>query len=169
MDCQAADGMSRQKFWRWVAITVRQVPWIIRPAHTLWRIRQARFSAGVVGVVFNPVGEVLIVEHVFHPYSPWGLPGGWVEKDEDPAETIQRELLEELELQVDVGPLLLAKIDFGNHIDMAYLCYEAGPVGSLSSELLDHRWVHPDNLPRLRGFHDQAVQRAIEIRLNGQS
>ncbi|MBZ0295175.1 MAG: NUDIX hydrolase [Anaerolineae bacterium] len=161
--------MSGQRFWRGVATTVRRAPWIIGAARVVWRFRQAKFSAGVVGVVFNKAGEILIVEHVFHPYTPWGLPGGWVERHEDPAETIERELLEELEFKVRVGPLLLAKIDMGNHIDLAYLCYEEGTIGSLSNELLDHRWIHPDDLPHLRGFHDQAIQCALEYRLNGLS
>ncbi|MBZ0287924.1 MAG: NUDIX hydrolase, partial [Anaerolineae bacterium] len=88
--------MEDRKFWRGVAMTIRRAPWLAITARALWRIRQARFSAGVVGVVFNDAGDVLLVEHVFHPYTPWGLPGGWVDHREDPARTLEREMREEL-------------------------------------------------------------------------
>jgi ADP-ribose pyrophosphatase YjhB (NUDIX family) len=155
--------MTKSNFWRGVASTLRRSPWLVTPARIMWRMRQAKFSAGVVGVVFNPLGEVLLVEHVFHPYTPWGLPGGWVEHGEDPAQTIQREMQEELELSVEVSHVLLVKVDVGNHIDLAYLCQPLGAVGTLSSELLDYRWLPPDQLPRLHGFHYAAVQRGLEL------
>ena len=42
-------------------------------------------------------GQVLLVEHVFHPYAPWGLPGGWIDRNESPSQTaVIRELQEEL-------------------------------------------------------------------------
>ena len=156
-------GMNESPFWRGVANTVRRAPWLMASARVLWRLRQAKFTAGVVGVVFNPAGEVLIVEHVFHPYTPWGLPGGWVDRGEDPAYTIQREIHEELALAVTVGPVLTVKVDLGNHIDLAYLCYPTGSIGKLSSELLDYRWSAPADLPRLHSFHDKAVRRALAL------
>lgn len=156
--------MTESKFWRRVATTIRRAPWLVTSARGIWRLRQARFSAGVVGVIFNPDSQVLIVEHVFHPYTPWGLPGGWVDRGEDPAQTLEREMQEELELAIEVGPVLLVKVDFGNHIDLAYLCHPLGTIGKLSSELLAHRWVHPGDLPRLHSFHYQAVQRALELK-----
>ncbi len=155
--------MNESKFWRGVATTVRRAPWLMRTARILWRVRQAKFTAGVVGVMFNEAGEVLIVEHVFHPYTPWGLPGGWVDSGEDPAYTIQREIQEELALSVSVGPVLKVKVDLGNHIDLAYVCYPSGSIGKLSNELLDYRWCAPQDLPRLHSFHAKAIQRALEL------
>lgn len=152
-----------RKFWRGVAQTVRRAPWLALAARSVWRLRQAKYSAGVVGVVFNEAGEVLLVEHVFHPYNPWGLPGGWVDNREDPARTIEREMLEELQLTVEVGPVLLVKVDYGNHIDLSYLCRPRGGIGKLSNELLGYRWVSPHNLPQLHSFHQRAITRALEI------
>jgi 8-oxo-dGTP pyrophosphatase MutT (NUDIX family) len=155
--------MAENSFLRNVATIVRRAPWLVYIARSVWRIRQARFTAGVVAVVFNDAGHVLLVEHVFHPYNPWGLPGGWVDRHEDPAETILRELREELELDAEVGPLLLAKVAFGNHLDLAYQCYNSGSIGRLSSELLDYRWIDPTDLPRLHTFHYNAIQQALAI------
>lgn len=118
---------------------------------------------GVVGVVFNAEGQVLLVEHVFHPYVPWGLPGGWVERREDPAATLQREMREELELSVEVGPVVAAEYLGQAHVDLAYLCYTTGKIGALCFELLDYRWIDPDDLPRTHVFHRAAIQRARQL------
>jgi 8-oxo-dGTP diphosphatase len=155
--------MPQNSFWRNVANMLRKAPWLIIPARFLWRLRQAKFSAGVVGVVFNQSGEVLLVEHVFHPYTPWGLPGGWVENREDPATTLQREMMEELGLKVDIGRVLVVALDAGNHLDIAYLCHPLSDIGNLSSELLAYQWCNPDALPKLYHFHHRAVIQALEF------
>ncbi|MCD4687245.1 MAG: NUDIX hydrolase, partial [Anaerolineae bacterium] len=62
---------------------------------------QPRFSIGVVGILLDDAGErVLLLKHVFHHPYPWGLPGGWIERGEDPAVCIVRELREETTLRV---------------------------------------------------------------------
>lgn len=155
--------MTKQAFWRKVANIIRKAPWIIRAGRVFWRFRQAKFTVGVVGVLFNAQGEILLLEHVFHPYHPWGLPGGWVDHNEDPAQGLARELQEELRLTVKVGPLLNLKLDSGNHLDFAYLCEHTEPIGTLSSEILAYKWTAPQDLPRLYDFHYQAVQHALKI------
>lgn len=145
---------------RRIAQFLQKAPWIVTSARLIWRIPQAKFTAGVVGVVFNEQGQVLLVEHVFHPYAPWGLPGGWVDRRETPADAIVRELQEELQLKVDVGSILLVDVDFGNHLDFAYLCDIKGSIGDLSGELLDYRWYDLDALPKMQSFHYKAIQKA---------
>jgi 8-oxo-dGTP pyrophosphatase MutT (NUDIX family) len=147
----------------YVAAFVRKAPWTVAVGRVFWRIRQAKFSAGVVGVIFDKQGRVLLVEHVFHPYAPWGLPGGWVDRGESPAETVQRELFEELQLSIEVGPILMVETEYGNHLDFAYLCYSDGQVGKLSGELLDYGWYALDNLPRLHKFHYRVITSAAEM------
>lgn len=154
--------MAQSTFWRGVAHTLRKVPWLIFPARSLWRLRQAKFSAGVVGVIFNNSGEILLVEHVFHPHTPWGLPGGWVGHREEPSDTLRRELQEELGLDVEIGPILLIALGWGNHLDIAYRCYARGKIKMLSNELLDYRWYPPSQLPELFIFHQRAVRQALE-------
>jgi len=106
--------------------------------------------------------EVLLVEHVFHPYAPWGLPGGWVDRREAPAITVQRELHEELGLDVQVDEVVLVDLDFGDHLDFAYLCHSSNAVGTLSRELLSFQWCALDALPKLQTFHYRAIQAAAE-------
>lgn len=128
---------------------------------------QPHFTAGVVGVVLNAHGEVLLVEHVFHPQHPWGLPGGWLERGESPACALVRELREETGLQVSIVAPLLVETGyyFRTHLDIAFLCHADGDVVSLSSELLDYRWVSLSEAPPMLPFHQAAVL-AAETRRN---
>src|SRR5688572_8171844 len=76
---------------RQVARILLQYPILAVLIRKIVRLFQGRYTAGVVGVVVNARGEVLIVEHVFHPESPWGLPGGWLGWREDPHLAVARE------------------------------------------------------------------------------
>jgi ADP-ribose pyrophosphatase YjhB (NUDIX family) len=143
-----------------LAHVLRRYPWIVVAGRWVWRLARPKFSCGVVGVVFDTTGQVLMVEHVFHPYHPWGLPGGWVERREDPTVSLQREFHEELGLEVTVGPVVAVGTEFANHIDLAYLCFTQSQVGSLSFELLSYRWFDPAALPVTHTFHARAVQQA---------
>ena len=78
------------------------------------------------------------------------------------AQAVQRELKEELALDIHVGPVLLVKRDFGNHLDFAYLCSSVGAIGKLSRELLDYGWYDLAELPHLHDFHYQAIMVASE-------
>jgi ADP-ribose pyrophosphatase YjhB (NUDIX family) len=147
---------------RRVAQFLQKAPWIIGAARSVWRLGQPKFTAGAVGVIFNDQGQVLLVEHVFHPYAPWGLPGGWIDRNESPSETVIRELQEELHLTVEARSLLLVETDFGNHLDFAYLCAAKSPVGQLSSELLGYGWYDTNALPKLHRFHYRAILTALE-------
>jgi 8-oxo-dGTP diphosphatase len=147
-----------------LAALLQRAPWIVVLGRIVWRWRQPKFSAGVVGVVFNMKDEVLLVKHVFHPHTPWGLPGGWVDRGENPDQTVVREMKEELQLAVQAGPIVMVEVGFGNHLDFAYLCFSNATVGKLSHELLDHQWCEVSDLPRLQRFHYEALQKAIRLK-----
>ena len=55
-----------------------------------------RFRVGVLAVIVNSRGEVLLLDHRFRASDPWGVPGGWLERLEAPEEGLLRELREEL-------------------------------------------------------------------------
>jgi len=142
-----------------LASLLSQAPWIIDALMPFYRQTRARFTAGVVGVVLNAHGEMLLVKHVLHPAKPWGLPGGWLEANEAPAEGIRREILEETGLAITVGaPLLVTTTEMRHHLDIAFLCRADGTVEHLSPELLDHRWAALDeDLPDMPTFHQAAI------------
>lgn len=146
-----------------IAALLLRFPFLSSGLRFVARQLHGRFSAGVVGVVLNTRGEILIVEHVFHPESPWGLPGGWLHQREAPTVALERELLEELGIMVEVGKPLLVSTGYSstNHIDISFLCRTDSDAIALSSELLDFRWVPPEALPRMNPFHTASVAATI--------
>ncbi len=137
-----------------------QAPWLFDVARFAFRITQARFSAGVIGVVLNASDQILVVKHRFHPKTPWGLPGGWLEAGEQPSACLRRELQEELGMEADViQPLAInAGGYFRQHLDIAFLCRALNDVSRLDSELLAYRWGLADMLSELAPFHQDAVR-----------
>ncbi len=144
-------------------------PLTLRLSQTLWRrVVPPWMTAGAVGAVYNDAHQILIVEHVFHPRHPWGLPGGWMNRRESPAQTVERELREETGLQVVVErPLLIESTVFlPNHLDIAYLCRALPGEIRLSGELLDYRWIREADAPPMFAFHEAVFRLATAI-LNG--
>ncbi len=139
-----------------LAVWLRRVPplrWLLALAV---RGLVPRHYVGAVGVILNQAGQVLLLQHVFRPYYPWGLPGGWVERGEDPADTVRREVFEELGLPVEVGPLLLCQLQGGGLGDttpaglgLVYYCRwpgklaDAGGLAQKSGEILAIEWLDP--------------------------
>ena len=155
-------GYPRHGLRQPLAKGLRKAPWLAALLRYLYRLILPRFSAGVVGVILNANDEVLLVEHVFHPQYPWGLPGGWLGANEHPDEALKRELREEADLEIEVANLLLVEsVRHFRHLDIAYLCQTEHKVGDLSAELLDFRWVALDGLPtEMAPFHRAALAEA---------
>jgi 8-oxo-dGTP diphosphatase len=142
-----------------IALSLLRRKTVARMMRYSFRQLQGWYTAGVVGVVQNAAGEILIVEHVFHPEYPWGLPGGWLNRGESPQSGLQRELREETGLAVRiVRPLLIENgFYFRTHLDISFLCLAQNEVQALSSELLAYRWVRPEALPELLPFHAASI------------
>lgn len=146
---------------RRIATLIQHMPWIGYWMVSAMRLWQPWRTVGAVGVVADAQGRILVVEHVFHPKFPWGLPGGWMGRHEDPDETVRREVWEETGLQVQVQrPLLVTHTKFmARHLDLAYACFAPQPNAvKLNNELLDYRWIEPQTLPPMPLFHTRAVQ-----------
>ena len=133
---------------------------------------QERISCGAVGVVIDQRDRILLVEHVFHPHDPWGLPGGWMNRNEDPQTTVTREIREETGLIVQpVCPLLIVRSpQLRHHLDVAWLCRYAGDPDAITlcDELTDYRWITLDEARTLRttDFHMSALQQAFRLHTN---
>ncbi|MBN1992938.1 MAG: NUDIX hydrolase [Anaerolineae bacterium] len=134
--------------------------WGLKFAAWLWAPRQ---HVGAVGAVFNRAGQVLLVEHVFRPGYNWGLPGGWVERGENPADAVRRELKEELGLKVEVKQILLCETQGDEAhsstplgLGLAYYCRLANEQQGLETahfishtfEILSCQWVDPQAIAR---------------------
>ncbi len=144
----------------------RRIPWLISFLQRLYRILQPKFTAGAVGLLFNDQGQILLVEHIFHPRHPWGPPGGWVDANETPIRAVAREMNEEVGLHVQVGELIhIEFLPAMRHMTFAYLCDAASHnVNHLSPELIGFAWHDPDSLPNVYPFIREAVQIALARR-----
>ncbi|MCB0012676.1 MAG: NUDIX hydrolase [Anaerolineales bacterium] len=124
-----------------------------------------RHRLGVQAVVLNENNEVLLLEHVFHPYAPWGLPGGWLNRHEDPRRAVIRELFEETGLQGELGPpLYVERVSVPHQLTLAFLVRAKRQQLSLSGEILSARWFGIDNLPNgMYGFNYEAIMAAQRL------
>ena len=125
----------------------------------------ARHRAGVTLVCFDHEDRVLLLKHVFHPSTPWDLPGGWLERNESPSECVLRELKEETGLEANLGPVVrLTRESTPAHIGITYMARLNGSAGKpvLSSEILEAAWFAPDSMPtRIRPSTRLAVESAV--------
>jgi hypothetical protein len=48
----------------------------------LMQTREARFLVGVLAVVTDDRGRILLFRHTYRPFAPWGLPSGVLKADE---------------------------------------------------------------------------------------
>lgn len=107
-----------------------------------------RFLVGVVVVICDDSDRVLLVRNTYNPRFVWSLPGGWMGKNEQPAECIQRELGEETGFEIEVDALLAARTH--DHLPSVDLVYRGRIVGGefrASAEVVEARFFPPDQLP----------------------
>jgi 8-oxo-dGTP diphosphatase len=152
----------------WKRQVARLVRWpLCRRALALAvNVTTARHRVGVAAVVLDDQSRVLLLKHVFHPTAPWGLPGGWLERDEAPATAALRELKEETGLTAVLGPVVYMTHEaLPPHIGIAYLAHTATGELRLSSEIIEAAWYPADALPALLlPFVRQAIAAAITRR-----
>lgn len=107
-----------------------------------------RHRIGVALVALDEENRIFLLRHVFHPAAPWGLPAGWLERKESPADGILRELREETGLTAVLGqPLSIDYSDTANHIGIVYTGQIQSGKLQLSAEILDARWFPVDQIP----------------------
>ena len=124
-------------------------------------IPKRRIGASIA--VFNEAGEVLLLKHAFHGRHPWALPGGWVNRNEDPAVAVIRELREETGLSAELDrPIHITTSTLFNNIDVFYRGFRPRGDIRMSFEIVDSGWFDPQELPdgMMTKTHD-AIQAAL--------
>lgn len=108
----------------------------------LLELLNARFLIGVLGVVLDDEGRMLILEHTYKPFEPWALPGGWLKRDEPVDRMLERELMEETNFRIKVGPCIAARnCPTRRQVEVYYLCRYISGEFTPSPEISDFRFV----------------------------
>ncbi len=93
--------------------------------------------------------KVLLVQRAMEPgQGLWGMPGGFVELNEHPQETVRRELLEETDLKVEVERLLDVFLN-DNTVTIAYAVQVVDGSIKAGDDAAKVGWFSKDALPKL--------------------
>ena len=87
--------MKRALYWLW---RVLPLPKSLRSV-LMWAVNR-KFVVGTAVLIRNAQGELLLFKHTYRKDFPWGFPGGYLMRGEDPAGAIQREIREESGFEV---------------------------------------------------------------------
>lgn len=116
-------------------------------------------ASAAAGVVFDARGRVLLVRRAIEPFlGSWALPAGYQEIDEDPRETVIREIKEECGLDVEVEALfdlifVLAPARKPANLAV-YTCRVLGGDLRAGADALEAAWFELGALPPDLGFEN---------------
>ena len=128
-----------------MAGTLTLTLWRRIPAKLQWAIKWLmlpKHLVGAVAVIRNERNELLLFKHSYQQDKPWGLPGGWVNAGESPAQAIVRELKEESGCSVEIIRLLVAcESPRRNHLTVVFVCSQPRGQFVASTEVTDFRYL----------------------------
>jgi len=139
----------------------RRLPGRIR--RRLVRTGQRRFTVTAGAIIFDDEGRVLLLEHVFRPDSGWGLPGGFLNKAEQPEAALRREMQEEIGVDLEEVEVLFARtLPRPRQIEIYFKARAIGTPQPCSFEIRNAEWFALDNLPaELSKDQRRLIQRAL--------
>lgn len=112
------------------------------------RLAHTRFTVTAGAVIFNDKREVLLLKHRFRAGSGWGLPGGFMERGEQPIDALRRELREEIGLEVDDVKMFAARsFRKPKQVEVLFRARANADVKSLTIEVERAEWFALDSLP----------------------
>jgi mutator protein MutT len=148
------------KVWRALPPRVRR--WSMRATQT-------RFTVTAGAIIFNDVGEVLLLKHRFRAGSGWGIPGGFLELDEQPEQALRRELHEEIGLDVHHVEIFTARsFKKPRQVEILYRCRANAQVKPQTMDVERAEWFYLQNLPGgLPKYQRLLIERATSYGANG--
>ena len=91
----------------------------------------------------------------------WDLPGGFVDVDESPEDSVRREIREELGVELEIQDLLGIFMDRYRYrkeeystLNVVYQCTVREGTPKASSDVAAMRWFTPDELPEHMAFRN---------------
>ena len=118
------------------------------------------FTVGANCVIEREDGAILLVRQVYR--NRWGLPGGLLERGEDPATAVVREVQEEVGLRVDVVGEPAVVVDASaRRVDVVHRARPSAPLVDelepVSPEIVELGWFQPNELPELQAEAAEAL------------
>jgi 8-oxo-dGTP diphosphatase len=125
------------KLWKVMPREMRR--WLTRRLHT-------SFTVSAAGIITNAGGQVLLLNHVLRPVSGWGLPGGFLDRGEQPEAALRRELREETGL--DLTDVAICRVrTLRTHIEIIFMARGIGEPEVKSREIIELRWFDVEDMP----------------------
>ena len=112
------------------------------------------YTVGAMCIIERPDGALLLIRHSYR--SRWGVPGGLLNRREEPAMAARREVREEVGLAVELLGEPVVVIDaVPQRVDLVYRARLAPGAGlddvrPVSAEIAEARWFPPAELPELQ-------------------
>ena len=144
----------------------RRLPGFVR--RRLVRMGQRRFTVTAGALIIDEQGRLLLLEHVFRPDGGWGIPGGFLNKGEQPEAGLRRELREEIGIEVANVKMLFARTLSGpKQIEIYFRASAIGRPEPCSFEIKSAGWFSLDKLPpELSEDQRRLIQRALTLSEN---
>ena len=132
----------------------------VQARRSVVRLLTPSFTVGANCVIERDDGAILLVRQVYRRH--WGLPGGLLERGEEPADAVRREVEEEVGLTVEVvGEPAVVVAPEPRRVDVVFRARPIGPlpdvVEPVSPEISAVRWHLPGELPELQEEAAQAL------------
>lgn len=130
----------------------RRLPTLVRR----WLVRAIapKYTVGAVAVVERADGRILLVRQAYR--DRWGVPGGLLQRREDPAVAAVREIGEEVGLAIELlGEPAVVVAARPQRIDIVYRARPADDAAvrlaaPASPEIVELGWFDPEALPELQ-------------------
>ena len=115
----------------------------------VWLV-EPRFMVTVGAVILDERGRVMLLNHEFRTGSGWGIPGGFIERGEQPLEALRRELHEEVGVELDAPELVHVRtLHRPQQVEIHFRCRVRAGVRATpqSMEINSVGWFDADDLP----------------------
>ncbi len=131
----------------------------------LW---EPRFTVTAGACVLDREGRVLLLKHAFRAGSGWGIPGGFVERGEQPEDALRRELREEVGLEIAAARVAFVRTLARPHqLEIIFCCRATGEAHPREREIERAEWYAPAQLPaELSQDQRRLIARALQSSAN---